>query len=100
MEIPTWSTNRVTDARTRTAIALLCTGNAQYTWIFFNLETCRVLRSDVWRALPHNSLSINALNQLARERIPLDAAYHMGSLSKEVFADEIIDNELNYIKIQ
>ena len=99
VEIPTRSTNRVTESRTRTAIALLCTGNAQYTWIFFNLETCRVVRSDVWRALPHNSLSINALNLLARETIPLDAAYHMGSLSKKVFADEIIDNELNYIKI-
>ncbi len=103
VEIPVKSTNRVTDARTRTAIALLCTGNAQYTWIFLNLETNRIVRSDVWRAVPHNSLSINALNELATgtnyESIPFDAIYHMGSLSREV-TDIEFNNEAIVTKME
>ena len=88
VEIPVRSTNRVTDSRTRTAVALLCTGNAQYTWIFLNLESTRIVRSDIWRAVPHNTLSISALNELARRtsqsELPFEAIYHMGSLSAEV----------------
>ena len=96
VEIPVRSTNRVTDSRTRTAIALLCTGNAQYTWIFLNLESNRIVRSDVWRAVRHNTFSINALNELAKRTsyaaLPFDAIYHMGSLSKEV-TDSHADEE-------
>lgn len=85
VELPITTTNRVRIARTRPAIALLCTGNANYTWIFWTLDTNSIVRSDRFKPHHHDQLTIDTINRFAANNgipVPLDAPYFIGSLNR------------------
>jgi hypothetical protein len=80
IELPLKTTNEIDVRRTRPAIALLGTGNAYNTWIYFTLDTGRI----VFIKMQHNELTIRALNEFAKDaHTPHDVKFHLESLENE-----------------